>query len=142
MTSARLFFRALVTGIALAATCSGFSAQVQPADYEQLSREAAAKGYARVLIALDVSAPEANRAKLAASKAVMEKKEASLLAELGPCVLQTGYWSNGMGQIGVYVSPAGLELLRSSVNAVSFMRDVTRDGRGRPYEFEDGRRGS
>lgn len=51
----------------------------------------------------------------------LERRTAALLAELGAQVAPGGpHWSNGVGQIEIYVSAQGLQLLRNSSNAVAF----------------------
>lgn len=48
------------------------------------------------------------------------------MAELGAEALNGGVWNNGLGQIGIYVTRAGLSKLRTSFNLISFAPDTTR----------------
>lgn len=56
---------------------------------------------------------------------LMKNKGQSVLTELGQNALKSGYWNNGIGQMGVYVNEMGLRTLAGSNNAISFTRDVT-----------------
>ena len=60
---------------------------------------------------------------LKAVNAAMAQRSARLLAELGPNAWDAGRWENGLGQIGVHVTPAGLKILQNSGNAISFRPD-------------------
>lgn len=118
--------RALLALPALFSASLAFGAQVDPGDYASLLGEANSKGSARVLVTLDDTVTlEAIRADPAAVRAEMESKAEILLAELGQDALASGYWNNGIGQIGVYVNADGLRILADSANAVAFMPDVT-----------------
>ncbi|WP_333873367.1 S8 family peptidase [Methylobacter sp.] len=72
----------------------------------------------------------------AAVRAAMEQRAKPVLAELGPDVLEAGYWNNGMGQIGIYVTPNGLKILTDSSNAKSFMPDATSKSRFRVHDSD------
>ncbi|MBX3640880.1 MAG: hypothetical protein KF888_10320, partial [Nitrosomonas sp.] len=56
---------------------------------------------------------------------IMKNKGQSVLTELDQNALKSGYWNNGIGQMGVYVNEMGLRILAGSNNAISFTRDVT-----------------
>ena len=62
-------------------------------------------------------------------KTRLGRLEASLKAELAGASLPSSVWANGAGQVGIYVSQAGLERLLSSSVARSFGRDRTREMR-------------
>lgn len=55
----------------------------------------------------------------------MENKAQNVLAELGQNALKSGYWNNGIGQMGAYVNESGLHILAGSSNIIAFTRDVT-----------------
>lgn len=115
----------LVLPVLLSASLA-LGAQFDPGDYASLLGEANSKGSARVLVTLDDTVTlEAIRIDPASVKAEMESKARILLAELGQDALASGYWNNGIGQIGVYVNADGLRILANSANAVAFMPDVT-----------------
>lgn len=63
--------------------------------------------------------------KQAILKATMKDKAQNVLTELGQNALSSGYWNNGLGQMGIYVNEAGLHALAGSKNALAFTRDVT-----------------
>lgn len=119
--------RAMLALPALLATSIAFDAQSDPGDYERLLNEANSKGVASVLVTLDdtVTLEEMGNS-LDSIKAEMESKAGVLLAELGEYALTEGYWSNGIGQIGLYVNAKGLQVLANSASAVSFSLDDTR----------------
>jgi hypothetical protein len=79
---------------------------------------------------------EAIRDDLAGVKSAMQTKANVLRSELGREALETGHWSNGIGQIGMYVTSAGLQILSNSSNAQSFASDVTRRLRIRAHEAD------
>ncbi|MGZ4994297.1 MAG: S8 family peptidase [Methylobacter sp.] len=107
-------------------TSVAFGAQVEPSEYEKLLKEATSTGTVRVAVSIDDTLTlEAVSKNPAAVRAAMEQRAKPLLAELGPDALEAGYWNNGMGQIGIYVTPNGLKILTNSSNAKSFMPDVT-----------------
>jgi subtilisin family serine protease len=123
---------------ALLATSIAFGAQSDPGDYEKLLNEANSKGVASVLVTLDDTVTlEEMGSNLDSVKAEMESKAGVLLAELGEYALTEGYWSNGIGQIGLYVNAKGLQVLANSASAVSFSSDDTRTYRIRAYD-DDG----
>lgn len=74
-----------------------------------------------VLVHLESSTLATLRNDRPALQEAARKKADRLLRELGPNALSGGQWSNGVGQIGLYVTPAGLDILRGSSHAISFM---------------------
>ncbi len=118
-------------------TSAAFGAQVEPSDYERLLKEANERGVASVLVTIDDTLTlEAIGNMPAEIKAEMEQKAQPLLAELGQDALDAGYWNNGMGQIGLYVTASGLDVLANSSNAITFMPDVTHTSRIRAYDAD------
>lgn len=110
-----------VTSISLSS-----AAQYDPSDYENLLNEINSKGFVRVMVVLDDSITiEEMTDKGEILGSLMKNKGQSVLTELGQNALKSGYWNNGIGQMGVYVNEMGLRILASSNNAISFTRDVT-----------------
>ncbi len=62
-------------------------------------------------------------------KADVARRKSLLLAELGPRAWNGGQWDNQMGQIGLHVTPAGLNVLQSSANAAAFYPDTAWNAR-------------
>lgn len=121
-----LALRSVLTLASTLVTCDAFSAQIAPSDYAKLLSEAGKSGFTRVLITLDDTVTlEAMRNNLPAVRSAMEQKAKMLLSELGQEALDSGYWNNGIGQIGVYLNTNGLRMLMNSSNAKAFMPDVT-----------------
>ena len=109
---------------------SANAAKVDKADLAQLNATAKQSGYVAVLVHLgEVSLQAIKSGGAAFVRAQMQVRQSTLLTELGATALQGGVWNNGLGQIGVYVTPAGLQKLQSSSNAVSFSPDTTRSMR-------------
>lgn len=105
---------------------NSIAAEIAPNELASLQKEAASSGLARVMVTLDDAVKFGSiRANLAAVKAAMLVKENTIFSELGREALETGHWSNGIGQVGLYVTSAGLQILSSSVNARSFAPDTT-----------------
>ncbi|MCB1976873.1 MAG: S8 family serine peptidase, partial [Nitrosomonas sp.] len=110
----------------VASTSLSLAAQYDAADYENLLNEANSKGFVRVLITLDDTVTlEDMTNKQASLSTAMENKAQNVLAELNQNTLKSGYWNNGIGQMGAYVNEIGLRVLAGSDNAISFARDVT-----------------
>ncbi len=102
------------------------AAHYDASDYESLLDEANSKGFARVLITLDDTVTiEDMASKRTSLRTVMKNKAQGVLNELDQHALKSGYWNNGIGQMGVYVTETGLRVLAGSNNAISFTRDVT-----------------
>ena len=110
-----------VTSISLS-----LAAQYDANEYGNLLSEANSKGFVRVLITLDNTITLENMASNQASLgAAMENKAQNVLAELGQNALKSGYWNNGIGQMGAYVNESGLHILAGSSNIIALTRDVT-----------------
>jgi subtilisin family serine protease len=129
-----------VLAFAAALSCaSTFAAQVDANDYRHLNQVAQSEGSVRVLVSLDDSLTLANLADRAATlPIVMERKAKALLAELGDGALTAGYWTNGIGQIGFYATPKGLQILAKTNNAKMFMPDVTQAMRTQAFTADGG----
>jgi len=63
--------------------------------------------------------------KRVALTSTLKDKAQNVLNELGQNALSSGYWNNGLGQMGIYVNEAGIHILTGSKNAIAFTRDVT-----------------
>ena len=120
-----------------------WSASYDQAEYQGLLDQAVGKGYVRVLVNLDVDVPLAASQRTPAIQAKLAGRENALLVELGGNALRTGVWRNGLGQMGVYVTSAGLQQLAKSANARAIGRDSTDglrtgvyDGDGRLAKIE------
>jgi hypothetical protein len=114
-----------------------FGAQSDPGDYARLLNEAHSQGAVRVLVTLDDAVTlERMKNDRPSVKAEMEAKAEILLAELGQDAMTSGYWNNGIGQVGVYVNAKGLGILANSTNAIDFSSDVTQSYRIRAYDAD------
>jgi subtilisin family serine protease len=113
--------------VALAlASAEGRAAQHDAAEYAQLLAQAQAEGAVRVMAVLDVDVGlQDDSLRRALIATVIPRKTQALLQELGDAVWSAGYWTNGLGQLGLYVTPDGLRYLANSGNARSFTRDAT-----------------
>jgi len=88
------------------------------------------KSYVRVLVDLNIDVSLAAGSKRAPeAMAKLEAKTKAVLGELGSDALSTGMWKNGLGQIGIYVTSAGLKKLVVSTNARSFTQDANSSAR-------------
>lgn len=103
------------------------AATADKADLSQLNAMAKEHGFVPVLVNVgNVSLQSIKSGGAAYFRAQMQMKQDALLAEIGSSALQGGTWNNGLGQIGVYVTAAGLQKLQSSSIAISFAPDATR----------------
>lgn len=115
------------------------AALVDQTEYASLVADAQTNEAVRVMINLTdpVSLNEISKNR-SAVEAGAKGKANTLLAELASGAWKAGSWSNGFGQIGVYVTPDGLRRLAGSANAKSFARDPTHRMRSRILDT-DGR---
>jgi hypothetical protein len=106
-----VFGRTALVMATLLTASAAFGAQVEPGDYARLLEEANTTGIVRILVTIDDSLTlEAIKKNPAAVRAAMEQQAKPLLAELGQDALEAGYWNNGLGQVGLYVTPNGLKI--------------------------------
>lgn len=125
---ASLHFIALTLAGSLLADAN--AASIDKAEYQNLLSLASKKNYVRVLVDLDIDVSLAAASKRAPEQvAKLEAKTKAVLGELGSDALQTGMWKNGLGQIGIYVTSAGLKKLVVSTNARRFMPDANNSAR-------------
>lgn len=118
--------KVILSFILLFTASISLAAQYDAADYENLLTEANSKGFVRVLITLDDTITlEDMENKRATLSITMENKAQTVLAELGQNALKSGYWNNGIGQMGIYANEAGLRVLAGSNTAITFTRDIT-----------------
>lgn len=128
--------RALTLAAALGATAA-IAAQVDSGEMERLQQEANVHGAVRVLVALhDNAALDSLKDSLPRLRVASAQSTDVLLKELGSGALSTGRWKNGLGQIGLYVTAAGLRVLQASANARSFQADLTSKLRSRVHELD------
>ncbi|RYF76327.1 MAG: hypothetical protein EOO22_02355 [Comamonadaceae bacterium] len=126
----------------LALCCvAGHAAQIDPGDLARLTQLAQHRGAVRVMVSFDVGASlDALAKRPAAVRAASAQKADALLAELGADAWEAGRWRNGLGQIGLYVTPAGLQRLAATSNAKSFGADPTSHYRTRGNEADGSHR--
>lgn len=111
-----------VLAAAAALTCSAgaIAAQVDKDDLARMSADARKKGLTPVVVHLAPVSLSEMSADIAGVKARMTGRANLLVAELGQEASEAGRWENGIGQLGLNVTDAGLKLLQNSGNAVSF----------------------
>lgn len=114
-----------------------FSATYNPIEYTQLVSEAKAKGVTSVLITLETVRITDIKEDLIGVQSSTQSQADLLLQELGKEAVTAGYWNNGIGQMGVYVTEAGLKKLVASDIAVSFGTDATRSMRVRANDSNE-----
>lgn len=107
-------------------TAPVFGAQYDATEYQALMDEAQLKGAVRIMVSLDVDVGlQESVLRRALIANVVPLKTQALLQELGDTAWKAGYWNNGLGQLGLYLTPDGLRYLATSGNARSFRRDPT-----------------
>ncbi len=111
----------------------GYAANIDTVSYTALVERAERKQYVRVMVNLDIDVPlsQATDRKLQGKINALADQ---VLAELGSHALKTTVWNNGLGQIGVHVTPAGLAILTESGHIRGFDRDVTDGSRDTAYD--------
>jgi hypothetical protein len=118
---------------------AAYAAQIDTSELKALQQEASAKGVVRVMIGLDVNASldqlSRNRAGV---QAATDAKARAVIAELGEQAWTTGHWNNGLGQMGLFVTPQGLNILQKSRHARMFEGDRTSTMRVKTFD-PDGR---
>jgi hypothetical protein len=88
-----------------------------------------------VQLNLNVNASFADLSQLTPElKAQLTKKEQAVFAELGDTISASGQWNTGLGQLGVYATPTGLERIAASANIKSFARSAADAMRLRFYD--------
>lgn len=128
-TVALALFTSLSSYVALGAT-------VAADEYATLLTEANTNGVVPVTITLEKLTLADLSAVDAAKRAALNAKAKALLAELGSGALEGGYWKSDMGQIGVYVTPAGVRALAQTRLAETFMPDHSRKMRFRAHDLD------
>ena len=93
--------------------------------------QAQKNGATPVVVHLAPTSIEQLRADLKSVNAAMAQRSTRLLAELGQQAWNAGRWENGLGQVGLYVTEAGLKMLQNSSNAVSFYPDQSWSARSK-----------
>lgn len=110
----------VVVVAAAAGSASAFAAQVDKNDLVQMSIDAQKKGFTPVVVHLAAVSLSEMNADINMVKAKMAARAKLILTELGQEASTAGRWENGIGQLGLNVSAAGLKLLQNSSNAQSF----------------------
>lgn len=113
------------TSIAIAAlcsvlTCSAQAAEVDPDELSRLAAQARTDGLVPVVVHLGDASLDDIRRNGGATKVRFNRQADQLTGELGSHALQSGSWSNGLGQVELYVTEQGLALLQGSGSAKSF----------------------
>lgn len=113
---------------ALALSQSAISASLSSPDRDALKRQASqSAGLMNVMMTVqDVSLKNIKEYGSEKIRADVDKVFAGLRANLGEEVLSGSYWNNGMGQIGVVVTPNGLKFLEQSDRVKTIQPDDTR----------------
>lgn len=117
----RIFFAKLVAAASL--TVSAQAALVDQAELPKLAAQAQKNGAVAVMVHLVPTTIDQLGNDLKGVKADVARRKSLLLAELGTRAWDGGRWDNEIGQIGLQVTAAGLNILQSSANAVSFFPD-------------------
>lgn len=102
---------------------SAHSASVDPALVPQMAAQAQKNGATAVSIHMLPITLDQLGSDFKGTQARIAQLKSQLLAELGANAWDGGRWDNQMGQIGLHVTAAGLSVLQSSANAVSFSPD-------------------
>ncbi len=108
---------------------------VSPGDWARLIADADKRGATPVVIYLQtVSFKDMAYPNL---KVKMAAKADIIASELGSDAWSAGRWENGVGQFGLTVTAKGLQILRASVNAISFYPDSPWQYRTALANFDD-----
>ena len=138
---AKIFANSPIRQFAKAATLallafSAQAAQVNPNELPSMAAQAQKNGATPVVVHLAGINMDQLRTDLKGVNAAMAQRSARLLAELGQQAWDAGRWDNGLGQIGLHVTPAGLKILQSSGNAISFRPDQSWSARSKLSGFD------
>lgn len=139
MISSKKFTRRLIPLV----IASGAFAMLKPlqatmlnhVDREMLTHQASVGGgLMSVMVTLQDFAPEVVQSRGAASiRSEIEEEANGIHSVLGSDALKVGSWNNGMGQVGMLVTPQGLRLLEQSGLAKEIQPDHTRGLRDRAW---------
>ena len=102
---------------------SAHSASVDPALVPQMAAQAQKNGATAVSIHMLPITLDQLGNDLKGTQARIAQRKSLLLSELGPHAWDGGRWDNQMGQIGLHLTAAGLDVMQRSANAVSFSPD-------------------
>ena len=112
-------------------TFSAQAAQVDPTELPKMVAQAQKNGATPVVVHLAPTSIDQLRADLKGVNNAMAQRSTRLLAELGSQVWDAGRWDNGLGQIGLHVTEAGLKMLQNTSNALSFYADQSWSARSK-----------
>lgn len=110
---------AIAAALTFAASMSG-AATVSDTELTQLRAEAQANGIASVMVHLQNVSLSRLKTDREVVRVAVASKAQRLIDELGTEAWAVGRWTNGAGQIGLYVTNRGLSILAGTSNAVSF----------------------
>ncbi len=111
---------AICAAVLLACAAAAQAASVDANELNQLRAQARRQGAAAVLVHLEAVSLDRMHKDLPGVKAAMRIKAQRLIDELGVQAWGAGRWENGVGQVGLHVTEAGLRMLANSGNAVAF----------------------
>lgn len=101
-------------------TSTLYAATIDPREKAYLSAEAAKVGWVPVLIHLrNTSLAEMSKTPEVV-RAEVDSKFRTLSRDFGANALRNGTWSNGAGQVEIYLNSAGLDQLQASSSAIAF----------------------
>ncbi|MES2631566.1 MAG: S8 family serine peptidase [Pseudomonadota bacterium] len=112
----------MLFGLWVGLPCVVTAASIDPGELNRLREEAARAGAVPVMVHLHPSTLADLRSSAPKLTAAANAKAARLITELGLDALMGGRWSNSAGQMGMYVTAHGLDVLLGTVNAISFQQ--------------------
>ncbi|MDP2369189.1 S8 family serine peptidase [Rhodoferax sp.] len=124
-----IFRFALAGAIICVAPIAALAATSDPAELSALKAEADRNGAAAVLVNLDNVTLGRLATDGANTRAKLQLLRDQLASELGSEAWRVGRWDSGLGQIGLYATRAGLDILSRSKSALSFQRDPSAERR-------------
>lgn len=114
------------------------AANYHPQQLEQLRQETKTKGVTSVVVTLPSVLSLSNLKKGAINKrGTLQQEAQQLRLALGEQAWNAGYHENGLGQVALYVTEKGLDILAKTDLALKFSLDTNRKGRFKVYS-QDG----
>ncbi|UZE94399.1 hypothetical protein [Alkalimarinus alittae] len=116
---------------------SSLAAEFNESEFTELLQKAQEESVVPVMVTLPSALNLTEmREKDSLKKFALVNEAKKLLSELGDSAWKTGVWNNGLGQIGLYATAEGLNMLTNTSLAVKFTSDITRKGRTLAYSFD------